>query len=138
MNGVENFSWDCSDCYFIVFAFWIFLLVVSRKYRAEHGKGNVKHNNAIETELDKASKDGATGLRKNRVQRDVNGKRVYAKDGTYTRPDASYVLNGKRYNTNYISNYMLDDNDELNRELDAFRRMVEADPNAITRLVFDY
>lgn len=50
--------------------------------------------------------DGATDLRKNRVQRDVNGNRVYAADGTYTRPDASYVLNGKRYNTNYISNYM--------------------------------
>jgi len=112
---------------------------VSRtRWGAEHGKGNVKHNNAIETELDTAFMDGATDLRKNRVQRDVNGNRVYAADGTYTRPDASYVLNGKRYNTNYISNYMLDDIDELNRELDAFRRMVEADPDAITRLEFDY
>ncbi len=101
-------------------------------------KGNVKHNNAIETELDTAFMDGATDLRKNRVQRDANGNRVYVADGTYTRPDASYVLNGKRYNTNYISNYTLDDIDELNRELDAFRRMIEADPEAITRLVFDY
>lgn len=82
--------------------------------------------------------DGATDLRKNRVQRDANGNRVYAADGTYTRPDASYVLNGKRYNTNYISNYTLDNIDELNRELDAFQRMVEADPEAMTRLVFDY
>ena len=112
---------------------------VSRtRWGAEHGKGNVKHNNAIETELDTAFIEGATDLRKNRVQRDVNGNRVYAVGGTYTRPDASYVLNGKRYNTNYISNYMLNDIDELNRELIAFQRMVEADPNAITRLVFDY
>ncbi len=41
-------------------------------------KGNVKHNNAIETELDRAFMDSATDLRKNRVQRDANGNRVYA------------------------------------------------------------
>lgn len=52
---------------------------VSRtRWGAEHGKGNVKHNNAIETELGMAFMDGVTDLRKNRVQRDVNGNRVYA------------------------------------------------------------
>ena len=108
------------------------------RWGKEHGRGNVKHNNAIETELDKAYIDGASDIRKNRVQRDANGKRVYSSDGKYTRPDASYVLNGKRYNTNYISNYTLDNVDELNRELEAFQRMVEADSDAINRLVFQY
>lgn len=82
--------------------------------------------------------DGASDIRKNRVQRDANGNRVYAPDGRYTRPDASYVLNGKRYNINFISNHTLDNVEELNRELEAFQRMVDADPNAINRLVFDY
>ena len=99
---------------------------------------NIRHNNAIETELDEAFANGATDIRKNRVQRDVNGNRVYGNDGKYTKPDASYVQNGKRYNTNYVSNYNLDNIDELNREIEAFNRMCEADPKAITRLVFEY
>ena len=105
---------------------------------AEHGKGNVKHNNAIETELDNAASNGATDIRKNRVQRDSNGNRVYAPDGKYTRPDASYVIDGQRYNTNYVSNYELDNIDELNREIEAFNRMCDADPDAINQLIFKY
>ncbi len=31
----------------------------------EHGKGNVKHNNAIEQELDWAESKGASSIRKN-------------------------------------------------------------------------
>lgn len=105
---------------------------------AEHGKGNVKHNNAIETELDNAASNGATDIRKNRVQRDSNGNRVYAPDGKYTKPDASYVIDGQRYNTNYVSNYGLDNIDELNREIEAFNRMCDADPDSITQLIFKY
>ena len=37
------------------------------RWGKEHGRGNVKHNNAIETELDKAYIDGASDIRKNRV-----------------------------------------------------------------------
>ncbi|RKI77006.1 hypothetical protein D7V90_20000 [bacterium 1xD42-87] len=105
---------------------------------AEHGKGNVKHNNAIESELDQAFADGASDIRKNRVQRDANGNRVYSPNGSYTRPDASYVIDGKRYNTNYVSNNSLDNIEELNRELEAFQRMIDADPDAVNRLVFQY
>ena len=105
---------------------------------AEHGKGNVKHNNAIETELDNAAARGATDISKNTVQRDVNGNRVYKTNGSYTKPDASYVINGVRYNTNYVSNYNLDNIKELNREIEAFNKMIEADPDAVTRLVFQY
>ena len=105
---------------------------------AEHGKGNVKHNNAIETELDNAASNGATDIRKNRVQRDSNGNRVYAPDGKYTKPDASYVIDGQRYNTNYVSNYGLDNIDELNRKIEAFNRMCDADPDSITQLIFKY
>ena len=108
------------------------------RWGARHTSKNIKHNNAIEDELDKAFKDGATSIRKNRVQRDINGKRVYSSGGYYTRPDASYILNGKKYNINYISNYMLDNLNELDRELEVFKRMSEADPNAINRLVFKY
>ncbi|MDE5907728.1 MAG: hypothetical protein K2H52_03125 [Lachnospiraceae bacterium] len=108
------------------------------RWGAEHGTGNAKHNNAIENELDDAFANGATDIRKNRVQRDANGIRVYDSNGNYVRPDASYILDGQRYNTNYVSNYTLDKIDELNRELDAFMRMVEADPNAINRLIFKY
>lgn len=105
------------------------------RWGSEHGKGNVKHNNAIEDDLDAAFNNGATDIRKNRVQRDANGNRVYS-NGTYTRPDASYVMDGVRYNTNYVSNP--NDINEIERELEAFAKMVEADPNAVNRLVFNY
>ena len=104
----------------------------------EHGRGNTKHNNAIEDELDEALEKGATNLAKNKAQTDVYGNRVYSSDGHYVKPDASYTLNGVRYNTNYVSNYKLNNTRSLNDELAAFRRMVEADPNAVNRLVFDY
>ncbi len=87
--------------------------------------------------LHEAYKKGATDIRKNRVQRDVNGKRVYT-NGTFRKPDASYILEGQRYNTNYISNYQLDNLDELSRELKAFNDMCDADPDAITSLIFKY
>ena len=75
-----------------------------------------------------------------KVQRDSNGNRnrVYAPDGKYTKPDASYVIDGQRYNTNYVSNYGLDNIDELNREIEAFNRMCDADPDSITQLIFKY
>ena len=101
----------------------------------EHGRGNIKHNNAIETELDRAYSDGATDIRKNKIQKRADGSSA---NGSRIRPDASYVINGVRYNTNYVSNYRLNNNRELNRELKAFKKMYEADTNAVNRLVFQY
>jgi hypothetical protein len=106
------------------------------RWGGEHGRGNVRHNNAIETELDWANEQGATSIRKNRVQRDATGARVRADDGSFTRPDASYVLEEKRHNTNYVS--QPESTAELNRELDAFKKMVEADPKAQTSLRIRY
>ncbi len=103
------------------------------KWGKEHGRNNVRHNNAIENELDWAESQGAISIRKNRIQRDVNGDTVSRR-----KPDASYVINGKRYNTNYVSNYELNNTRELNRELDAFNSMCEADTDAYTSLVFQY
>ena len=97
----------------------------------EHGKGNVPHNNAIEDLLDEAHARGATDLRKNRVQRDVNGIRVCAPDGKYTRPDGSYIEDGVRHNYNRVSNL-----DDFEREIEAFKRMIKADPNATNSLEF--
>ncbi len=48
------------------------------------------------------------------------------------------MIDGKRYNINYVSNYQLDSNKELNRELDNFKAMMAADPDAVTSLVFNY
>ena len=107
------------------------------KWGKEHGKGNIKHNNAIELELDIASNNGATDIRKNRVQRDVNGNRVYS-NGNFMKPDASYIMNGVRYNTNYVSKYTLDNQMEINREFEAFKKMYNADPNAVNILILQY
>jgi hypothetical protein len=93
---------------------------------AEHGKGNVEHNNWIENQLDAAEDRGATDMRKNRVQRDAEGNRVRTPDGGYTRPDASWVEDGVRYNGNRTSNL-----NNLDRETEAFLKMIEADPNAV-------
>lgn len=38
----------------------------------------------------------------------------------------------------YVSNYSLDNVNELNRELEAFNRICDADPNAINALTFHY
>ena len=104
----------------------------------EHGRGNAKHNNAIEDELNVASQNGATDIRKNRVQVDADGNRVYYSGHRYTRPDASYIIGGTRYNTNYVSNYMLDNPAEISREWEAFINMQNADPNAVNMLVLIY
>lgn len=103
---------------------------------SEHGKNNPKHNNAIEDELDWAYVNGASDLRKNQPQVDLNGARVYSSTGGYRKPDASYVLNGNRYNTNYVSNP--NSLSELQRELAAFLSMLNNDPNAINCLKIKY
>lgn len=95
------------------------------------GRGNTAHNNAIEDLLDAAEYRGATDLRKNRVQRNALGERVKAADGKYTRPDAAFVENGIRFNYNRVSNLA-----DLERELEVFRRMIEADPSAVNILEF--
>jgi len=54
----------------------------------------------------------------------------------HIRPDASYTIDGIRYNTNYVSN-----NSTLsgvNGELSAYQHMVEADPDAVNVLVIKY
>ena len=102
----------------------------------EHGNGNTKHNNAIEDELDFAHKNGATSLRKNRVQLDADGNRVFYDGKHYVKPDASYVVEGRRYNTNYVSNPY--SKSELSREIDAYVNMCKADPKAYNRLKVRY
>jgi len=101
------------------------------KWGPEHGKGNVGHNNPIEDVLDAAQSRGATDLRKNRVQRDAIGNRVYSSDGSYAKPDASWVEGGVRHNHNRVS-YL----DDIDRELDAYFKMIEADPKAVNSLDF--
>lgn len=104
----------------------------------EHGRNNIKHNNAIEEELDRASERGATDIKKNSVQVDVNGNRVYYDGSHYIKPDASYTLDGVRYNTNYISNYTFSNLNDISREFNNFIHMVQADPTAVNRLVYVY
>lgn len=107
-------------------------VAVSRTtFGPEHGRGNIKHNNAIEDLLDAAKERGATDLRKNRVQRNALGERVRTPEGKFTRPDAAYIENGVRTNYNRVSNL-----DDIERELEAFNRMIEADPDAINILEF--
>lgn len=107
----------------------------------EHGRDNARHNNAIEGELDWASSSGATNLAKNRVQRDINGNRVYytnpetGKTG-YIKPDAAYTMDGVRFNTNYVSNS--NSPSEMEREIAAFNNMANADPNAVNTLIIEY
>ena len=98
---------------------------------AEHGKGNVEHNNWIEDKLDNAKSRGATDMRKNQAQVDVEGNKVATPDGETTRPDASFVENGVRNNENRVS-----DLNSINRELRSFDKMVKADPDAINSLEF--
>ena len=94
------------------------------------------HNNAIENELDRAKLQGATDLRKNKVQVDAMENRVYTASGSYRKPDASYVLKGTRININYVSNP--NNASEVLREIEAFQDICEADPDAINMLLFDY
>jgi hypothetical protein len=103
------------------------------KYGKPHKKPNVKHNNAIEDELDAAVERGSTNPRKNKSQVDVEGNVVSGR-----KPDASYVENGQRHNTNYVSNHTLDNTRELNRELNAWKAIRESDPNAVNSLRFNY
>ena len=85
------------------------------KWGKEHGSNNVRHNNAIEFELDFAEQKGAIEIKKNRYQVDIDGNVVKA--NRQRKPDAAYTLNGKRININYVSNYELNNTKELNREL---------------------
>ena len=120
----------------------IFLPNGSRiNWGTEHGFNNPPHNNSIEVELDWAFNAGATDIVKNGRQRDANGNYVYYTDSVtgkqrYIRPDASYTIDGVRYNTNYVSNNT--SLSELERELTAYEHMVEADPDAVNTLVINY
>ncbi len=107
----------------------------------EHGHNNPPHNNSIEVELDWALNMGATDIAKNGWQRDASGNYVSYTDPVTNRqrrirPDASYTIDGVRYNTNYVSNN--NSLSELKRELTAYQHMIEADPDAINTLVINY
>ena len=106
------------------------------KWGPEHTKKNPDHNNAIEDELDLAESIGASGINKNKAQVNADGVRVYYDGKHYIRPDASYVINGTRFNTNYVSNP--NSPKEVEREIKAFLNMCEADPTANNWLIFYY
>ncbi|HEX5751607.1 MAG TPA: hypothetical protein VFZ09_35625 [Archangium sp.] len=107
---------------------------LSTRYGNPHTRQNPTHNEAIEKELASREAAGHTNLRKDRVQRNAAGKRVYdeapVRDVRFRRPDASSVRpDGVRHNTNYVSNTQ-----DLKRELEAFESMKRADPDAILEL----
>ncbi|EPX63988.1 hypothetical protein D187_005121 [Cystobacter fuscus DSM 2262] len=104
------------------------------RYGKPHTRENPTHNEAIERELASREAAGHTSLRKDRVQRNAAGKRVYddapVGEVRFRRPDASSVRpDGVRHNTNYVSNPR-----DLKRELEAFDAMKRADPKAIHEL----
>jgi len=73
-------------------------------------------------------------LRKNRPQKDARGGDVLDQRPTSTvrfrKPDVSSIRpDGVRHNTNYVSNAR-----DMQRELEAFEAMVEADKAAIHEL----
>ena len=107
---------------------------LSTRYGSPHTRQNPTHNEAIEKELASREAAGHTSLRKDRVQRNAAGKRVYDEapvgEVRFRRPDASSVRpDGVRHNTNYVSNPR-----DLKRELEAFESMKRADPDAILEL----
>ncbi len=106
----------------------------STRYGKPHTRENPTHNEAIERELASREAAGHKNLRKDRVQRNAAGKRVYddapVGEVRFRRPDASSVRpDGVRHNTNYVSNPR-----DLKRELEAFDAMKRADPEAIHEL----
>ncbi|OJH36523.1 hypothetical protein BON30_32720 [Cystobacter ferrugineus] len=106
----------------------------STRYGKPHTQENPTHNEAIERELASREAAGHTSLRKDRVQRNAAGKRVYDEapvgEIRFRRPDASSVRpDGVRHNTNYVSNPR-----DMKRELEAFDAMKRADPEAIHEL----
>ena len=105
---------------------------------AAHTKKNENHNNAIEIELDNALANGAnkSSIRKNKWQVDANDNYVLDSRGKHRRPDASYVIDETRYNTNYVSNP--NNAEEVERELEAFIEICNADPDAVVSLIFEY
>lgn len=105
---------------------------------AAHTKKNENHNNAIEIELDNALANGAnkSSIRKNKWQVDANDNYVLDSRGKHRRTDASYVIDETRYNTNYVSNP--NNAEEVERELEAFIEICNADPDAVVSLIFEY
>ncbi|MFY0565215.1 hypothetical protein ACN28E_15390 [Archangium lansingense] len=107
---------------------------LSTRYGKPHTQENPTHNETIERDLASRESAGHTSLRKNRVQRNAAGKRVYdeapVREVRFRRPDASSVRpDGVRHNTNYVSNPR-----DLKHELEAFEAMKRADPEAIHEL----
>ncbi len=107
---------------------------LSTRYGPPHTRENPAHNEAIERELAAREAAGHTGLRKNKEQLNAQGRAVRTekpvKGHRFRRPDASSLRpDGVRHNTNYVSNPR-----DLQRELDAFEAMVQADERAIHEL----
>ena len=107
----------------------------------EHGRNNPPHNNSIEVELDWASSVGATDIMKAKRQVDAAGNDVFYIDSVTGKkrrifPDAGYTIDGVRFNTNYVSNNR--SKSGMEREMEAFKHMAEADPDAVNTLVILY
>jgi hypothetical protein len=107
---------------------------LSTRYGKPHTRQNPPHNEAIEEELARREAAGHTDLRKNRPQKDARGGDVLDQRPTSTvrfrKPDVSSIRpDGVRHNTNYVSNAR-----DMQRELEAFEAMVEADKAAIHEL----
>jgi hypothetical protein len=107
---------------------------LSTRYGKPHTRQNPPHNEAIEEELARREAAGHTDLRKNKPQQDASGQPVLdprqAMRVRYRKPDVSSLRpDGVRHNTNYVSNSR-----DMQRELDAFDAMVEADKWAIHEL----
>ena len=107
---------------------------LSTRYGKPHTRQNPPHNEAIEKELARREAAGHTDLRKNKPQQDASGRYVLdprqATGVRYRKPDVSSLRpDGVRHNTNYVSNPR-----DMQRELDAFDAMVEADKLAIHEL----
>ena len=107
---------------------------LSTRYGKPHTRQNPPHNEAIEEELARREAAGHTDLRKNRPQKDARGGDVLdqrpASTVRFRKPDVSSIRpDGVRHNTNYVSNAR-----DMQRELEAFEAMVEADKAAIHEL----
>jgi hypothetical protein len=83
--------------------------------------GGEEHDEAIDEQADKARDQGATNIRKNQVQVDINGDRVGD-----NRPDLQYDLNGQHYNWEWDNNG--------NRSADHGMTIIRNDPNSICYL----
>ena len=103
---------------------------LSTRYGPPHTRANPPHNEAIEEDLSAREAAGHKDLLKNKAQVDATRERVFYEKQRFRRPDASSVRpDGVRHNINYVSNAR-----DMQRELEAFESLKDADPKAIHEL----